>query len=815
MSLRIKVLAVFTLMIAAVVGGMVWGVERYARAQFQEFDQQRSDALVAQFRRELSQRGAEVSNSLQSIADAESTLRMVLELSRPQADPSVYANDARGLAKPRHLDFLELVADDGTMISSSHWPERIGYKNDWVTHGSDWNQQSAFLDRVELSNRVELGLLAVRMVHVGDRNFYIIGGQRLDSEFLRTLAFPTGMRALLYRNFEEGFVPSALGDADGPLLDAQPFAPVIEALKKGPQATEQKIELSTGLGKMERFVTLPLNGRRGELLGALLLGSAQDQLVALVNYIRGRGLMIATAAIFLGFVMSWWISARVAGPLRRLEGGIADVTAGDWDTQVQVRSSNEVRRVIRAFNTMTGALVETRSNQSARERVSAWRELAGGLASEFEDSISPAIAAVEKLAKTHGDAPGNLDAVAAESDAELRNSLQVLRAKVQRLDNFASMPAPRLQAVNVNEVVRDVVKSLEPQFRPSGHPPINPELFLDAGTGTVRADPDLIKKAFENLFLHALTDMPTGGTLNIRTRQHDGMVRMMVSDTGHGLELENKNRRFSPYGTSRLLGLGLAVAQAIVTDHGGTMSVESAPGAGMTVFIDLPIATATQTASAGSQPALPRQKPIIQLVAPADAGGFEPVAEEPVNAEEELVPAPQALVQANHEPQSEAAIEIEAAAAEPTYEQTVEAPVPAESRSSDEVPSEPTAEPTAETEAAMASTDGRLAEPQATEALPIEARLEMELQAELESLADAIFYSDAAEELADAVCDPEDTNSVNDEGHHEAHQEINLSRTEKEPPPEKALEAGLQKDIEEVPAETQAERAWPPPLTYR
>src|SRR5579862_6748897 len=125
MRFRTKLLMASALV--ALGGGALfsWGATRYARRQFDEFDKQRSDALVAQFRRELAQRADEVADNVQDIAEAESTVRMALDLSRPQADFSLYANDAHGLAASHHLDFLELFANDGSLISSAQWPGRV------------------------------------------------------------------------------------------------------------------------------------------------------------------------------------------------------------------------------------------------------------------------------------------------------------------------------------------------------------------------------------------------------------------------------------------------------------------------------------------------------------------------------------------------------------------------------------------------------------------------------------------------------------------------------------------------------------------
>jgi hypothetical protein len=76
MSFRSKLMTFFVVTIVAAVTMVAWGVSVYTRAAFEEFDRQRTDALVAQFRREYAQRGEEIAHRVQSVADAEATLRM-------------------------------------------------------------------------------------------------------------------------------------------------------------------------------------------------------------------------------------------------------------------------------------------------------------------------------------------------------------------------------------------------------------------------------------------------------------------------------------------------------------------------------------------------------------------------------------------------------------------------------------------------------------------------------------------------------------------------------------------------------------------
>jgi len=116
-------------------------------------------------------------------------------------------------------------------------------------------------------------------------------------------------------------------------------------------------------------------------------------------------------------------------------------------------------------------------------------------------------------------------------------------------------------------------------------------LYLEENLGRPQADPILLRRALENLVLNSLDAMPAGGTLTVRTSQHNGSVRLEVSDTGTGLTPEECARLFTPYYTSKRhgTGLGLAIVQSVVSDHSGKIEVESAPGAGATFRVELPL----------------------------------------------------------------------------------------------------------------------------------------------------------------------------------------------------------------------------------
>ena len=594
MSFRAKLTTIFSVTVVAAVALVAWGVSTYSRRAFEQLDRQRTDALLAQFRREFSRRGEEVVHRVEGIADAEATVRMAIDLARPQADPSLYVRDAGGLAASHQLDFVEIVANDGTLISSAQWPARFGYKIDWVNEEKDWKPQSAFLRREELPDSVALALTAVRTVRVGEKNLYIIGGQRLDKEFLASLVLPAGMRALLYRNLEPAYISSGLTDASGPVSQAGRYAPLIEQVRKsvgGVHALERTIEWSGDPAGAETFHAIPLAGRQNELLGILLVGSSRRELVMLTNFIGWLAVLVGGAGILLGLALSWWLAARFTRPVERLAAGAREVAAGNWEARVEVRSGDEIGQLARAFNHMTGQLAEQRERLVQAERVAAWRELARRLAHELKNPLFPLQLTVENLLRARERSPEQFSEVFLESTATLRAELENLNAIVGRFSDFAKMPAPHLQPVNINEAVRGAVKLFEAQFSAIGRPPITPELHLDEGVAAIQADPDLLHRALQNLVLNSMDAMPAGGTLTIRTQSQNGAVRVEVSDTGSGLTPEECARLFTPYYTTKQqgTGLGLAIVQSVVSDHGGTLAVESQPGCGTTIRIELPV----------------------------------------------------------------------------------------------------------------------------------------------------------------------------------------------------------------------------------
>jgi len=609
MSFRTKLFLIFTVTVLGSVSIVAYGVTRFTRTAFEEMDTQRTEAIVAQFQKEYVQRGDETSQQVKNIADADITLRVAIDLARPSADQSLYVHDATGAAQDHQMDFVELVGWDGTVISSAQNPSRVGHKEDWVTATKDWNATRWFLKKEDLADGPALSLTAVRSVSGGnDKNLYIVGGRRLDQNFLSTLVLPSGMRAFLYVNLDPGFSPAALlsGPKDA-VEQPERLQSLIDQIRRQPQTLVQTINWNSEATSAETFHAMPLPGRNNELLGVLLVGSSRKELVLLTNRIVMTALAVAAGALLIGLLVSLWVASRITRPVSELAEGAREVAAGRWETRIDVRGLDEIGQLGIAFNDMTRTLASQRDKLLQTERVAAWRELARRLAHELRNPLFPLQITVENLQRAKQlDAKQFLE-VFNESTATLKVELANLNAIVGRFSDFSKMPAPQFTRVDVNEALRNIIRLFEPQFNVVGKPAIAAEYFLTEPLPEIDADAVLLHRAFQNLVLNAVDAMPTGGTLTLRTFERGANVLIEITDSGAGLTPEECARLFTPYYTTKQqgTGLGLAIVQSIVTDHNGTISVSSEEGHGTTFRIDLPKRQANATvAQSEDQPAL-------------------------------------------------------------------------------------------------------------------------------------------------------------------------------------------------------------------
>ncbi len=571
MTFRTKLLLISAFTISGAVALATGAVSIWTRWTFERLDNERRQAVLQQFQRDLAARGADVVHRVERASQSDAAMRTAIE-----HDLSLSFNEAQALAETQGLDFLDLLRPDHAIVSSAHWPARFGYQNDWLIAPEDWSATESFLTRIPTPEGKAVAIAAVRSIAVGDRKLYVLGARRLDPAFLASLGTVPGMRAMLW------FSPTEVFDSRGPVDGGMQLAALAA---KSP--SNGIIQWGAARDTSEVVEALPLV-RRDQLLGVLFAATSLRAQVRLQRSILYTGLIVGFTGILLGVLIGWWTTERVTRPVEQIAAGAAAVANGDWSVRLPVATDDDIGQMARSFNRMTEQLVEQRDRALQAERVAAWRELARRLAHELKNPLFPLQITVENMRKAREQNSPEFDEIFAESTSTLLAELANLRKIVGRFSDFAKMPAPELEPLVVNDVVRDIRKLFEAQFQASR---VTAEFDLAQPDFTVPADRGLISRVLQNLVLNALDAMPGGGTLRIQTAKFDDFGRIVLADSGQGLTEEEVGRLFTPYYTTKRLGtgLGLAIVQSVVSDHHGKIAVSSEPGQGTTFTIDLPL----------------------------------------------------------------------------------------------------------------------------------------------------------------------------------------------------------------------------------
>jgi len=597
MTFRRKLLAVFALTVFLSVAAVALLVQWVTRNAFERAEGQRTASLVAQFQREFNRRGEDIGRRVEAVANSDSVLRMAGALSGTTSDSAEYFDLARAMAESHQLDFLEILDGRGTIVSSAQWPAKFGYPEPAFESISTSQEQSPFLKLEELQDSTALGLFSARPVHAGDRVVYLVGGRRLDRNFLAALDLPADMRALLYQNRGDHFSPDLLldpaaGDSPDAKHPAEKFAPLIDAVRQYNQEISAVVDWSADRADEEVFHAIPLRGvgKDHPLLGILLIGNSRRSYVELKRRIRDSALLAGGGGIVLAILLSSWASARVTRRVEELARAAQDVASGHWDASVHVEGEDEVAQLAESFNQMTSELLAQKERLVQSERVAAWRELARRLAHELKNPLFPLQLTVENLIRARDQSPAVFDEIFRESSQTLLAEISNLKGIIGRFSEFSRMPQPHLQRVQLNEVVEAIARLFHAQFQAQGQGAIRCQLDLAQNLDPIAADPELLHRALSNLVLNAMDAMPKGGAITLRTLRGEGQAIVEVSDTGMGLTREEVERIFTPYYTSKQhgTGLGLAIVQSVISDHGGRISVQSEPGKGTTFVIELP-----------------------------------------------------------------------------------------------------------------------------------------------------------------------------------------------------------------------------------
>jgi signal transduction histidine kinase len=300
-----------------------------------------------------------------------------------------------------------------------------------------------------------------------------------------------------------------------------------------------------------------------------------------------RGVHLAALFfVLLGAAIGLSMAERIADPIRQLTRATGRIARGDFDARIAVRSSDELRRLVDAFNGMAAELKEQRDQLERTHRLEAWAEMARQVAHEIKNPLTPIQLSAEHLRRVHADRGEPLGPVLEGCVTSILGQVTLLRQIAAEFSSFASSPTARRAPSDPVRLVHDVV---EP-YRVGLEGRIDVENEVAGPLPTVLVDPTLVARALANIIENALHAMPGRGSLRLSSRVEDGFVAIRIEDTGVGMDEDALGRVFEPYFSTKTTGtgLGLPIARRNIELSGGSIAVESQKGHGTAVTIRLP-----------------------------------------------------------------------------------------------------------------------------------------------------------------------------------------------------------------------------------
>jgi signal transduction histidine kinase len=572
MSLRSRLTAALLLVVVvAVFGGTAAHLAEVSRRLEEQLAQQTA-RVVESVRTDVAQTGETLDEEMRTVLDPRGYFARAVGSGRDQARYMV----ARTRLQPGRLEILKLLAEDGQILTSGHWPASFGALDPQFPTYQGAPGASARIVEEATPEGPKPSLQRWSKARWGNREVVVVAGRFLDDEALERLRARVGADLLgLCR-------PEAGGDRcravhDPALAMEAPFTP-------GDVAWTERLAL-------ER---VPVGAGRGApVLMAGLDRQAIDQVQA---GIVQRALLVGGLSIALAMLLGVFLATREVRPIEALAGAAGRLAGGDLATRVEAAEGggSEVRGLVDAFNAMAADIERSQTQLKQAERVAAWREIARGLAHELKNPLTPILGAMDVLRKARSLGRDDFDDILNEQADAVMEEVMRLKELADAFARFARLPDPKLEPLAMEQVV-DSAAAL---YAGEGEK-VDLVRHFDASLPKVVADRTQLGTVVTNLIKNAVEAMEGAGRLTLSLHASDGdevlprrHVVLVVEDTGPGIPPDVREKLFTPYFTtkgSRGTGLGLAMSHRIVMEHGGAIDVGSAAGGGAAFMVRFPV----------------------------------------------------------------------------------------------------------------------------------------------------------------------------------------------------------------------------------
>ncbi|MGD9033341.1 MAG: ATP-binding protein, partial [Desulfobacteraceae bacterium] len=216
------------------------------------------------------------------------------------------------------------------------------------------------------------------------------------------------------------------------------------------------------------------------------------------------------------------------------------------------------------------------------ERLAALGEMVAGISHEIKNPLG----IIRSTAELLGEMPDASDAQKRLSGVITEESTRLNQIVTEFLD-FARPQVPNLRECHLEEIIEKNLSFIRPELEKKG---IAVQDNLNGRSFKLRADLDLLYRAFLNILINAIQSMQDGGTIDIKVQEARDTYQIDIEDTGCGISEENVDKIFNPFFTTKEKGsgLGLSIVRKIIEGHRGTIDIQSREGEGTKVEVQLP-----------------------------------------------------------------------------------------------------------------------------------------------------------------------------------------------------------------------------------
>jgi two-component system, NtrC family, nitrogen regulation sensor histidine kinase NtrY len=300
------------------------------------------------------------------------------------------------------------------------------------------------------------------------------------------------------------------------------------------------------------------------------------------------GLGVAIVTCVLAVLVALLLATQLTHPLRSVSAAARRIAEdGDLVHTVPPSGIDEIAELVESFNDMVVSLRESRAALTRAERRAAWQDIARAIAHEIKNPLTPIRLTTQRLRERFTDNRTAFDDSFMRSTEMILTEIDRLERLANGFSDFAKMPAPNMQQIDLREVVIRVGELLEAN---ASNKVLG--LKLPSEPTMVMGDREQLEQAILNLVKNGLEAVAEdGGRVDVAISVATNRVSLIVTDNGTGIEPELLDTVFQPYVSAKVggSGIGLAVVERVITDHRGKVVASNVESSGARFEITLPV----------------------------------------------------------------------------------------------------------------------------------------------------------------------------------------------------------------------------------